>query len=115
MGTDRFGNGIVAERPVTISGKSRSRPGSACSPPIARSFQVGEALCAGRPPQPDGPRPGALVTWEAGRILDYRVVDVAEGTNPIAWEPGSAAVSGLHARRGPDGRGRSFHEGADWS
>ena len=104
-GTDRFGNGIVAERSLTISGKA--------DPARLRLLADRPSLNVGEPARVDlhnrtgrGP---ALVTWEAGRILDYRVVDIADGANPIAWEPGSGQYPDvtLAAARMD---GASFHE-----
>ena len=81
-GTDRFGNAVVAERPLTISGK-----GDADHLRILadrQEFKVGERAAVnlhGR----SGTGP-ALVTWEADRILSYRIVDLKEGDNPVAWD-----------------------------
>ena len=81
-GTDRFGNPVVAERLLTISGKkdetklriladrqrSRSarRPRSTCT----------AAAAAGT----------ALLTWEADRILSYKIVPPQGGRQPVAWD-----------------------------
>ena len=63
-------------------GPGRRGRGSGSSPTARRSRSA-------RPPRSTstaGPRPGtALLTWEADRILQYRLAPIAEGDNPISW------------------------------
>ncbi|HEX8201135.1 MAG TPA: MG2 domain-containing protein, partial [Isosphaeraceae bacterium] len=86
MGTDRFGNPVVAERALTISGsKDETRLRILADRP---TFQVGETA---RVILHSRSAPGtALLTWEADRILSYKLVPVREGDNPIAWDVGGA-------------------------
>ena len=56
----------------------------------------------------------ALLTWEADRILSYRLVPLKEGDNAVAWAVDGAAVPELHAHRRADG-GRTVRRGAGWT
>ncbi|MFO0961048.1 MAG: MG2 domain-containing protein [Isosphaeraceae bacterium] len=81
-GTDRFGNPIVADRALTISGKDddvkvrllADRP----------AYKVGEEVKVNLHNRAGAGT--ALVAWEADRILKYKVLKLQEGDNPIAWE-----------------------------
>jgi alpha-2-macroglobulin len=81
-GTDRFGNPVVADRPLTISGKEDATRLRLLSD--RTTFKVGEPATvtllsrAGAGP--------ALLTWEADRILSYKVVPTREGENPVTWD-----------------------------
>jgi tetratricopeptide (TPR) repeat protein len=80
-GTDRFGNPVVAARDLTISGKKDETKLRLLADRLA--YKVGEEASVvlhsrGRPGT-------ALVTWEADRILTYKLVRVEPGANPVAW------------------------------
>ena len=81
-GTDRFGNPIVADRVLTISGKEDATKLRLLAD--RTSYKVGETAKVdlhGRS------KPGtALLAWEADRILAYKIVPIGEGANPITWE-----------------------------
>ncbi len=81
-GTDRFGNPILAQRMVTISGAEDENKLRILAD--HQSFKVGEraevTLYNRSEPGP------ALLTWEADRILRYEILNLAEGVNRIAWE-----------------------------
>ncbi len=81
-GTDRFGNPIVADRPLTVSGKKD--PARLRLLADRTTWKVGEEATVKLVNRTgDGP---ALLTWEADRILSYRIVDLKEGDNAVAWE-----------------------------
>jgi uncharacterized protein YfaS (alpha-2-macroglobulin family)/TolA-binding protein len=81
-GTDRFGNPVVAERALTISGTKDETKLRILAD--RQTFKVGETA---RVLLHSRARPGtALLTWEADRILSYKLVAVEEGDNPIAWD-----------------------------
>ena len=85
-GADRFGNPIVAERPLTISGTEDAEKLRILADRLA--FKVGEQAEVNLYNRSgDGP---ALVTWEADRILQYRIVALEDGDNPIRWEADDA-------------------------
>ena len=80
-GTDRFGNAVVASRDLTISGKKDETKLRLLADRL--SYKVGEEASVilhsrGRPGT-------ALLTWEADRILSYKLVRVGAGANPVAW------------------------------
>jgi len=80
-GTDRFGNPIVADRPLTISGKKDETKLRILAD--RQRYKVGEEASVNVHSRD---RAGtALLTWEADRILSYKVVNVQAGNNPIAW------------------------------
>ena len=80
-GTDRLGNPIVADRVLTISGaKDETRLRLLAD---RQAFKVGEEASVNLHSR--GASGTALLTWEADRILAYRVVTLAEGNNAVAW------------------------------
>jgi alpha-2-macroglobulin len=80
-GTDRFGNPIVADRALSISGKKDETKLRLLAERLR--YKVGdEATVNLHSRDRDGT---ALLTWEADRILSYKIVTLKEGDNPIAW------------------------------
>lgn len=79
--TDRLGNPIVADRPLTISGRKDETKLRILTD--RQNFKVGETaevnLHARAKPGP------ALLAWEADRVLSYRIVELKEGDNPVSW------------------------------
>ncbi len=81
-GTDRFGNAIVADRPITISGKKDETRLRILAD--RQRFKVGEEATVNLHSRD---RSGtALLTWEGDRILTYKIVRLREGNNPVAWK-----------------------------
>ncbi|HEX3449760.1 MAG TPA: alpha-2-macroglobulin family protein, partial [Isosphaeraceae bacterium] len=81
-GTDRFDNPIVADRFLTISGKKDETKLRLLAD--RQRYKVGEEA---RINLHSRDRAGtALVTWEADRILSYKIITLKEGDNAIAWE-----------------------------
>jgi tetratricopeptide (TPR) repeat protein len=85
-GTDRFGNPILADRFLTISGsKDENRLRLLAD---RQSFKVGEKADVRLHNRTgDGP---ALLTWEADRVLHYQIVGLKEGDNPVSWQTDGA-------------------------
>ncbi len=81
-GTDRFGNPVIAERTVTISGSKDPRRLRLLSDRLR--FKVGERASINLHVR--GGASTALIAWEADRILKYRLVPIKEGDNAIAWD-----------------------------
>ena len=80
-GTDRFGNPIVADKPVSISGKKDETKLRLLAD--RQRYKVGEEASVNLHSRD---RTGtALLTWEADRILTYKIVRLNEGNNPVAW------------------------------
>jgi len=80
-GTDRFGNPVVADRALTVSGKKDETTLRVLAD--RQAYKVGEEAAVNLHSRG---RPGtALLTWEADRILSYRVVTLADGDNPVGW------------------------------
>jgi outer membrane protein assembly factor BamD (BamD/ComL family) len=80
-GTDRFGNPILRDHVLTISGQDD--PERLRILADRTSFKVGEnAQVRLFSRDPLGP---VLLAWEADRILQYRLMDVKEGENPLDW------------------------------
>ena len=80
-GTDRFGTAIVADRAIFISGKKDETKLRLLAD--RQRYKVGEEASV-RLHSRD--RAGtALFTWEADRILSYRLVTLKEGDNAISW------------------------------
>ncbi len=81
-GLDQFGNPVVAERSITVSGKDDGQR--------LRIFTDRSTFSVGEPATVrvhSRSRPGpALLTWEADRILRYRIAPLAEGENPLTWD-----------------------------
>jgi len=80
-GTDRFDNPVVADRALTISGKKDETTLRLLSD--RQSYKVGEEASVNLHSR--GHAGTALLTWEADRILSYRVVTLAAGANPVGW------------------------------
>ncbi|WP_337176859.1 MG2 domain-containing protein [Paludisphaera sp.] len=85
-GTDRFGNAIVADRSLLVSGKGDETTLRLIADDVW--YRVGDPAkvnvhSRGR----SGP---ALLTWDADRILSYRIVTLKEGDNEVAWDVDAA-------------------------
>jgi len=80
-GTDRFGNPIVADRVLTISGKQDETKLRLLAD--RHKYKVGEEARANLHSR-DRAGP-ALLTWEADRVLTYKIVILKEGDNTVAW------------------------------
>ena len=85
-GTDRFGNPVVAERELTISGKADETRLRILAD--RQSFKVGEDAKVNLHSRGAGGT--ALVAWEADRILAYKLIPLNEGDNPLAWSVDAA-------------------------
>ena len=81
-GTDRFGNPVLAERLLTISGKKDETKLRILAD--RTTFKVGESAEVRLVNR--GPAGTALLTWEADRILSYKIVPLQEGENALTWE-----------------------------
>ena len=80
-GTDRFGNMVLAEKALTISGKKDETKLRLLSDRTTfKAGETAEVRLVNR-----GGAGTALLTWEADRVLSYRLVAVAEGETKIAW------------------------------
>jgi len=80
-GTDRFGNPIVSDRTLSISGKKDETKLRLLAERLR--YKVGEEATVNLHSRDrDGT---ALLTWEADRILSYKIVTLKEGDNPIGW------------------------------
>ena len=80
-GTDQFGNPIVADRTLEISGKADETRLRLLTD--RQSFKVGETASVNLHSRS---KPGtALLAWEADRILQYKLVPIKEGDNPVSW------------------------------
>jgi len=80
-GTDQFRNPIVADHALTISGKDDEQRLRIFTD--RQSFKVGETAAVTLHARSKAGT--ALLTWEADRILQYRLAPIAEGPNPISW------------------------------
>src|SRR4029077_14838713 len=80
-GTDRFGNPVVADRALTISGKKDETRLRLLAD--RQTYKVGEEASVNLHSR--GRAGTALLAWEADRILRYKLVRVEEGANAIAW------------------------------
>ncbi len=81
FGKDRFGNQILSDRVLTISGKADQTRLRLLADRL--SYRVGEtAQVTIHSRVPSGP---ALISWEADRVIQYRIVDLKEGENPLTW------------------------------
>jgi alpha-2-macroglobulin len=80
-GTDRFGTPIVADRTITISGKKDEMKLRLLADRVR--FKVGDEASVNLHSR--GRDGTALLTWEADRILSYRIVSLKEGDNALAW------------------------------
>jgi uncharacterized protein YfaS (alpha-2-macroglobulin family)/TolA-binding protein len=80
-GKDRFGNVVVADRVLTISGAKDETKLRLLADRL--SYKVGETAKVNLHSRvPAGP---ALIAWEADRIIQYRISDLKEGENPLEW------------------------------
>jgi alpha-2-macroglobulin len=80
-GTDQFGNPIVADRALEISGKADATRLRIFTD--RQTFKVGETASVNLHSRS---RAGtALLAWEADRILKYQIVPINEGDNPLTW------------------------------
>ncbi len=80
-GTDRFGTPIVADHRLEVSGKKDPTKLRLLSD--RTRFKVGEDARVNLHSR--GRAGTALLTWEADRILSYRIVTLKEGDNPTSW------------------------------
>ena len=80
-GTDRFGTPIVADRSIYISGKKDETKLRLLTD--RQRYKVGEEASVNLHSR--GRAGTALLTWEADRILSYRIVTLKEGDNALAW------------------------------
>ena len=97
-GTDRFGNPIVADRAIFVSGKKDETKLRILAD--RQQYKVGEEASVNLHSR--GRSGTAILTWEADRILTYRLVPLQEGDNPVAWAVDGGSVSELHPHRGAD-------------
>ncbi|WP_165074525.1 MG2 domain-containing protein [Paludisphaera rhizosphaerae] len=81
-GTDRFGNSVVADRPLFISGKDDETTLRLIAD--RTRYKVGEPARVNLHSR--GRAGTALLTWDADRILSYRIVTLAEGDNAVSWD-----------------------------
>ncbi len=80
-GTDRFGNPIIADRALSVSGKDD--PTKLRLLADRQRYKVGEEAAVRLHSRA---RAGtALLAWEADRILTYKIVTLNEGDNAVAW------------------------------
>lgn len=81
-GTDRFGNPVIEEQLLAISGKEDAVKLRLLADRL--TFKVGETANIKLHSRVE---PGtALLTWEADRILRYKIVPIEQGDNAISWE-----------------------------
>ena len=80
-GTDQFGNAVVADHAVTISGRDDAEKLRILAD--RTNFKVGEAAAV-RVVNRAGAGT-ALVAWEADRILRYQLLPLKEGENALEW------------------------------
>ncbi|MEI4861280.1 hypothetical protein Q8G41_27205, partial [Klebsiella pneumoniae] len=80
-GTDRFDNPVVADRPVTVSGKKDETRLRILAD--RQTYKVGEEAKVNVHSR--GRAGMALLAWEADRILRYRLVSLSDGDNAVAW------------------------------
>jgi len=81
-GTDRAGNPVVADRALEVSGKDDATRLRILTD--RQSFKVGESAAVNLHSRSKAGT--ALLAWEADRILQYRLVPIAEGDNRLTWE-----------------------------
>ncbi len=81
FGKDRFGNVIVADRVLTISGKADETKLRLLAERL--TYKVGETARVNLHSRvAAGP---SLIAWEADRVIQYRIADLKEGDNPLTW------------------------------
>ena len=81
-GTDQFGNPIVSDRVLTISGKKDEIKLRLITD--RTSFKVGETAEVRLINR--GPSGTAFLTWEADKILQYKLISLKDGDNPLSWD-----------------------------
>jgi hypothetical protein len=104
-GSDRFGNPVVAERVLTISGAQDKVKLRLLADRIR--FKVGEPARVNLHNRSGAGT--ALLTWEADRVLSYKILTLKDGDNPVSWEADGAQFPNfrLSAARMAD---TSFHQ-----
>jgi tetratricopeptide (TPR) repeat protein len=80
-GTDRFGNPIVTDRAIYVSGKKDETKLRILAD--RQRYKLGEEASVNLHSR--GRAGTALLTWEADRILSYRIVSLRDGDNPLGW------------------------------
>ncbi|WP_406697489.1 MG2 domain-containing protein [Singulisphaera sp. Ch08] len=80
-GVDRFGNPVVTDRALTISGKKDETKLRILAD--RQTFKVGEEATVNLHSR--GRAGTALLAWEADRILQYKIVRIEDGDNAVAW------------------------------
>ncbi len=80
-GIDRFNNAIVADRAIYVSGKQDETKLRILAE--RQHYKVGEEASVNLHSR--GRAGTALLTWEADRILTYKLVALSDGDNPIGW------------------------------
>ncbi len=80
-GIDQFHNAIVTDRAIFISGKQDETKLRILAE--RQHYKVGEEASVNLHSR--GRAGTALLTWEADRILSYRLMTLADGDNPIGW------------------------------
>ena len=80
-GTDRFGNPIVADRAIYLSGKQDETKLRILAD--RQRYKVGEEASVNLHSR--GRAGTVLLTWEADRILTYKLIGVKDGDNPLGW------------------------------
>ncbi|WP_074310399.1 MG2 domain-containing protein [Singulisphaera sp. GP187] len=80
-GVDRFGNPVVTDRALTISGKKDETKLRILAD--RQTFKVGEEATVNLHSR--GRAGTALLAWEADRILSYKLVSLVDGDNAVAW------------------------------
>jgi TolA-binding protein len=81
-GTDRFANPIVEDRRLTISGEEDGQKLRFLADRL--DYKVGETASIALHSRLE--KGTALLTWEADRILTYKLVPLAEGANAVKWD-----------------------------
>ncbi len=81
-GTDRFGNPIVADRALVISGQKDETKLRLLAD--RQTYKVGEDASVNLHSR--GKAGTALLAWEADRILSYKLIKLAEGDNTVDWQ-----------------------------
>ncbi|QEH33600.1 Outer membrane protein assembly factor BamD [Aquisphaera giovannonii] len=80
-GSDQFGNPIVTDHAIYISGKKDENHLRILAD--RQQFKLGEQAEVNLHSR--GRAGTALLTWEADKILSYKLVTLKEGDNPLAW------------------------------
>ena len=109
-GTDRFGNPIVADRALYISGKQDETKLRILAE--RQNYKAGEEASVNVHSR--GRAGTALLTWEADRILSYQIVPLADGDNPVAWTVDGAQFPNFTLTPRGCGRTSSTRRGSTW-